>query len=209
MLKLLTKILPDPNIRKVRSMEPTVDLINSFEPELEKLSDEQLRAKTDEFRQILAKRERSENPKRDRQLEGERAFRPELASTPRDELIAIMLGVHRPTVSLVLKSLREAGLIEEQRGLRQDLAAMPNLMRVMSGDLATLVPSFPAVTWPVEANMLTGKLPFEAKNPMEYIQLHVTAKPKPISASFQKLERTSDTYQQGTSAHASPAAATP
>jgi eukaryotic-like serine/threonine-protein kinase len=29
--------------------------------------------------------------------------------------------------------------------------------------------------------VLTGKLPFEAKNPMEYIQLHVTAKPKPIS----------------------------
>ena len=29
--------------------------------------------------------------------------------------------------------------------------------------------------------VLTGKLPFDAKNPMEYIQLHVTAKPKPIS----------------------------
>ena len=29
--------------------------------------------------------------------------------------------------------------------------------------------------------VLTGKLPFEAKNPMEYIQLHVTAKPKPIN----------------------------
>jgi serine/threonine-protein kinase len=29
--------------------------------------------------------------------------------------------------------------------------------------------------------VLTGKLPFEAKNPMEYIQLHVQAKPKPIN----------------------------
>ena len=29
--------------------------------------------------------------------------------------------------------------------------------------------------------VLTGKLPFDAKNPMEFIQLHVTAKPKPIS----------------------------
>jgi serine/threonine-protein kinase len=29
--------------------------------------------------------------------------------------------------------------------------------------------------------VLTGKLPFEAKNPMEFIQLHVTAKPKPIN----------------------------
>jgi serine/threonine-protein kinase len=29
--------------------------------------------------------------------------------------------------------------------------------------------------------VLTGKLPFDAKNPMEFIQLHVTAKPKPIN----------------------------
>jgi serine/threonine protein kinase len=29
--------------------------------------------------------------------------------------------------------------------------------------------------------VLTGKLPFEAKNPMEFIQLHVTTKPKPIN----------------------------
>jgi hypothetical protein len=48
-------------------------------------------------------------------------------------------------------------------GLRgQDLAAMPNLSRLTSsGDRATLVPSFPCVTWPVQANMLTGKLPVE------------------------------------------------
>lgn len=29
--------------------------------------------------------------------------------------------------------------------------------------------------------VLTGKLPFDAKNPMEFIQLHVTQKPKPIN----------------------------
>jgi hypothetical protein len=48
-------------------------------------------------------------------------------------------------------------------GLRgQDLAAMPNLTRLTAGgDRAALVPSFPAVTWPVQANMLTGKLPDE------------------------------------------------
>src|SRR5947199_6547801 len=48
-------------------------------------------------------------------------------------------------------------------GLRpQDLAAMPNLQRLTSGgDRATLVPSFPCVTWPVQTNMLTGKLPAE------------------------------------------------
>jgi len=48
-------------------------------------------------------------------------------------------------------------------GLRpQDLAAMPNLSRLVAGgDRATLVPSFPCVTWPAQANMLTGKLPAE------------------------------------------------
>lgn len=46
-------------------------------------------------------------------------------------------------------------------GLRpQDLAAMPKLSSLMAGgDRTQLVPSFPAVTWPVQANMLTGQLP--------------------------------------------------
>ncbi|HUE73562.1 MAG TPA: alkaline phosphatase family protein [Pirellulaceae bacterium] len=48
-------------------------------------------------------------------------------------------------------------------GLRsQDVASMPNLARLVAGgERATLTPSFPAVTWPVQANMLTGKLPRE------------------------------------------------
>jgi hypothetical protein len=48
-------------------------------------------------------------------------------------------------------------------GLRaHDLSAMPNLSQLTSGgDRATLVPSFPCVTWPVQANMLTGTLPAE------------------------------------------------
>lgn len=48
-------------------------------------------------------------------------------------------------------------------GLRaKDLDSMPQLMRLMqSGDRATLVANFPAVTWPVQANMLTGCLPNE------------------------------------------------
>ncbi len=46
-------------------------------------------------------------------------------------------------------------------GLRpQDLARMPRLSKHMAGgDQAHLVPSFPCVTWPVQANMLTGRPP--------------------------------------------------
>jgi hypothetical protein len=44
-------------------------------------------------------------------------------------------------------------------GLRdQDLEHMPRLSQ-LALEHATLVPSFPCVTWPVQANMLTGKLP--------------------------------------------------
>jgi predicted AlkP superfamily pyrophosphatase or phosphodiesterase len=48
-------------------------------------------------------------------------------------------------------------------GLRdRDLAQMPALQALMSGgEQSVLVPSCPAVTWPVQANMLTGKLPAE------------------------------------------------
>lgn len=48
-------------------------------------------------------------------------------------------------------------------GLRErDLSSMPNLSRlVMGGGYASLVPSFPAVTCTVQANMLTGKTPKE------------------------------------------------
>ena len=48
-------------------------------------------------------------------------------------------------------------------GLRErDLRSMPHLSRLMiGGGYATFVPSFPAVTCPVQANMTTGTLPRE------------------------------------------------
>ncbi len=42
----------------------------------------------------------------------------------------------------------------------QDLERMPKLSSLMSGgEKSSLTPSFPCVTWPVQANMLTGRLP--------------------------------------------------
>lgn len=48
-------------------------------------------------------------------------------------------------------------------GLRaRDLSRMPNLVSATAaGSSLGLVPSFPAVTWPVQTNMLTGKAPHE------------------------------------------------
>ncbi|MCA9227026.1 MAG: alkaline phosphatase family protein, partial [Planctomycetales bacterium] len=48
-------------------------------------------------------------------------------------------------------------------GLRPaDVERMPRLTQLMSGgERATLTGNFPCVTWPAQANMLTGKLPRE------------------------------------------------
>lgn len=53
MIQTLQKILGDPNDRKVRLYRPNVKLINSLEIETSSLSDEQLKAKTGEFKQRL------------------------------------------------------------------------------------------------------------------------------------------------------------
>jgi preprotein translocase subunit SecA len=56
MLKWLGS-LTDSNEKELRRLEPIVDQINSLEPEFEKLSDAELRAKTDEFKARLGNNE--------------------------------------------------------------------------------------------------------------------------------------------------------
>ena len=53
MVKVLGKILGDSNERITKKFRPTVEEVNSLEPELEALSDEKLSAKTQEFRELL------------------------------------------------------------------------------------------------------------------------------------------------------------
>jgi preprotein translocase subunit SecA len=49
-MQLLGKILGDPNQRDIKAIKPLVDKINALEPEMQKLSDSELAAKTVEFR---------------------------------------------------------------------------------------------------------------------------------------------------------------
>ena len=53
----LTKIFGSRNDRLLKQYRKTVNRINAMEPEYEKLSDEQLRAKTQEFKDRVAKGE--------------------------------------------------------------------------------------------------------------------------------------------------------
>ena len=52
--KLLTTVFGSQHERDIKKLQPTIAAINELEPTIQKLSDDQLRAKTDEFRQRLA-----------------------------------------------------------------------------------------------------------------------------------------------------------
>jgi preprotein translocase subunit SecA len=54
---LLAKVIGTQNERELKRLRPLVDQVNAFEPSLKQLSDEQLRGKTAEFRERLAKGE--------------------------------------------------------------------------------------------------------------------------------------------------------
>src|SRR5262245_17165694 len=54
--KALTKVFGSANERLLKKLWPVVALINQFEPSIKLLSDEDLRAKTDELRKRLAER---------------------------------------------------------------------------------------------------------------------------------------------------------
>lgn len=51
---IASKLFGSANEREVKRQQPTVDAINALEPEMEALSDEALRGKTEEFRNMLA-----------------------------------------------------------------------------------------------------------------------------------------------------------
>ncbi len=75
---LLGKVFGTKNEREIKRLMPRVRAINALEPETQKLSDEQLRAKTDEFRKRIADRlsripdEPEADPDRLKQLEADR-----------------------------------------------------------------------------------------------------------------------------------------
>ena len=55
---VLKRIVGTQNERALRKLQPLVDSINNLEPEISKMSDADLRAKTDEFRQRVGDEEK-------------------------------------------------------------------------------------------------------------------------------------------------------
>ena len=102
---LLGKVFGTKNEREVKRLMPRVAAINALEPEMRKLSDEQLRAKTDEFRKRIQDRvaripeEQEPDPDRVRQLEDERL---EVTNEVLDEILEEAFAVVREAGRRVL-----------------------------------------------------------------------------------------------------------
>ena len=137
MISLLLKLLGDPNEKKVKRIMPIIEHINALEPQFEKLTDEELRAKTDEFKEILAKRPTSKDFNTDRKLEKEALDKilPEAFATVR-EAGKRVLNMRHFDVQLIGGYFLHNGHIAEMR----------------TGEGKTLVATLPAYL-----NALTGK----------------------------------------------------
>ena len=136
-IDILLKFFKDPNVRKINRIMPIVDRINALEEEFSKLSDDELKAKTNEFREILSKRPTSEDIKKDRILEKQALdeILPEAFATVR-EAGKRVLNLRHFDVQLIGGIFLHEGHIAEMR----------------TGEGKTLVATLPAYL-----NALTGK----------------------------------------------------
>ena len=128
MLKWVGKVLGDSNEREVRRLQPLVDQINQLEPEMQALSDEELGAKTAEFRARL------------RQGETVDDLLPEAYAVAR-EMIRRMLGERAFDVQLMGAIVLHQGKISELKtGEGKTLVAtLPLYLNTLEGKGAHLV----------------------------------------------------------------------
>jgi preprotein translocase subunit SecA len=138
--KALTKVFGSANERLLKKLWPVVARITSLEPEISRLSDEELRAKTEEFKTRLARRlEGSEelSPEARKQLEREALdeVMPEAFACVREASVR-STGMRHFDVQLIGGMILHRGMIAEMR----------------TGEGKTLV-----ATLPVYLNALLGK----------------------------------------------------
>ncbi|MBQ2611718.1 preprotein translocase subunit SecA, partial [bacterium] len=137
MISFLMKLLGDPNERKVKSIMGIVEHINALEEQFASMTDDELRAKTAEFKEILLKRETSSDFKTDLKLEKAALDKilPEAFATVR-EAGKRVLNMRHFDVQLIGGYFLHNGHIAEMR----------------TGEGKTLVATLPAYL-----NALTGK----------------------------------------------------
>ncbi len=147
---LLGKVFGTKNERELKRLMPQVEAISALEPQMQQLSDDQLRAKTDEFRQRIQERQASlpDEPEADsdrrKQLEDERT---KVINEALDELLVEAFAVVREAGRRVL-SMRHfdvqliGGMVLHQGKIAE----------MKTGEGKTLV-----ATLPVYLNALSGR----------------------------------------------------
>ena len=102
-MQLIGKILGDPNKKDLEAIQPLVDKINALEPAIEKLSDEELAAKTKEFRAQLYLH-----------LKGGMVLEDELVNLFREELDEV-----EPFASKLTGAQLHAAIIEQRQRIER------------------------------------------------------------------------------------------
>ena len=157
---LLGKVFGTKNEREIKRLQPRVEVINALEPEIQKLSDEQLRGKTAEFRARIQERLSSiaDEPEADTDLPGidlRNSDRQKEIEAERSELLRVVLD----------ELLEEAFAIVREAGRRalnmrhfdvQLIGGMVlhegKIAEMKTGEGKTLV-----ATLPVYLNALSGR----------------------------------------------------
>ena len=146
---LLGKVFGTKNEREVKRLQPRVEAINALEPEIQKLSDEQLRGKSAEFRARIQERlssivdEPDADPDRQKEIEAQRS---ELLKGVLDELLDEAFAVVREAGRRVLNMrhfdvqliggmvLHEGKIAEMKTGEGKTLVAtLPVYLNALSG----------------------------------------------------------------------------
>ncbi len=128
----------DPNKKEIEKIAGIVARINAFEPDFEKLSDDELRAKTDEFRARLAKEVEGIKDK-DELQRGEQAVLDEILP----EAFAVVREASKRTIGLRHYDVQMIGGIILHQG---------KIAEMRTGEGKTLV-----ATLPLYLNALTGR----------------------------------------------------
>ena len=128
MLDIFKKFFGTKNDRELRRLEPTLRRINTMEPEFQSLSDEQLRAKTEEFKSRLAAGETLQ------------AILPEAFATVRETSRRVLNKRHFDVQLLGGMVLHEGKIAEMRTGEGKTLTATaPLYLNALTGRGAHLV----------------------------------------------------------------------
>src|SRR3989338_5867036 len=127
-MSFLTKIFGDPNVKMLKTLQPIVGVINSFEAEMQAFSDTELKKKTAEFKERLQKGETLDD------------LLPEAFATVR-EASKRVTGMRHFDVQLIGGVVLHRGQIAEMRtGEGKTLVAtLPIYLNALSGKGVHLV----------------------------------------------------------------------